>query len=841
MPQPLFAQVIIDIPTRAFDSAFNYTVPDELAPQTQVGCCVLVDFARRPSLGYVVGLCDAPASALDDDKIKPVLAVLSPPRFNKAAAQLAQWMAHEYLAPLSETLHLFTPPGPAPRLRQDASGGWQLEEQGATPVDDRWAGLTEEGRAFEPKANAVKQRAILSALRISQMRVADLALEVSNPTVPLKALEKKGLVFIEARRRIRGNRSPLPPTTDIAELTVGQREALDAILASLCTPGLTLASPSNDSNHLVTPGLTRGLPQRLQNDSDCRPEDSQNTSSTILLDGVTGSGKTEVYLQAIRTVLEGDSNTAPGTAIVLVPEISLTPQTVARFRSRFGDAVAVLHSRLSTGERFDQWDLVRSGTARVVVGARSALFAPAQNLRLIVIDEEHEGSYKQSSSPRYVTRDVAARLAQLSGATLVLGSATPSMEALHQVATGASTLVRLPERVTGKPLPPIQVVDLSVQFRSGNKTMFSYPLKEALLQTIERREKAVLLLNKRGFASFLLCRDCGFVPTCESCATSFTYHAHPARLLCHHCGATAIPPATCPDCGSSYLKQLGPGTQFAFDQLQAILPAGTPIVRMDADTTRGKAGHERCLDEFIAAPYGVLLGTQMIAKGLDFPEVTLVGVLIADISLKFPDFRAPERTYQLLEQVAGRAGRAEKDGRVIVQTYWPQHVAIRAAATHNRELLFDEERELRSEIGYPPYVRLANILLWGKDLKEVSAEALKLTAALDAHITSLVTPGAEADHTNSSVTPGLTRGLPQHLQGDSGCRPEDSQMTQPIVQVLGPSPCVLSKRQGNYRWHILLKAPSDTDLPGFIAPVIRARKTTEGVSVAIDIDPYDLL
>jgi primosomal protein N' (replication factor Y) len=505
-----------------------------------------------------------------------------------------------------------------------------------------------------------------------------------------------------------------------------------------------------------------------------------------------------------------------------VPEISLTPQTVARFRARFGEQVAVLHSRLSAGERFDQWDLVRNGTARVVVGARSALFAPVRKLRLIVIDEEHEATYKQNSSPRYVTRDAAIQLARLKGAVLVLGSATPSMESLHAVQTGAFLAAALPERASGKPLPPIQVVDLSAQFHEGNKTMFSYPLREALLETIKRREKAVLLLNKRGFASFLLCRDCGFVPTCVSCATSFTYHERPPRLMCHHCGATQPVPPICPECGSPYLKQLGPGTQFAADQLRTLLPEDTPIVRMDADTTRGKNGHERCLDEFIAAPHGVLLGTQMIAKGLDFPEVTLVGVLIADTSLKFPDFRAPERTYQLLEQVAGRAGRAEKDGRVIVQTYWPEHVAIRAAAAHNRELLLADERAGRAEIGYPPYTRLANILLWGKDLKAVSQEAMKLAE----HLEAALLPGRES-----------RADRPDHASPLGHANHPD----QESFQLLGPSPCVLARRQDNHRWHILIKAPAKTDLPGLLAPVLKSRKAPPGVTVTLDIDPLDLL
>ncbi|MDR1713782.1 MAG: primosomal protein N' [Coriobacteriales bacterium] len=762
-----YAQVVLDIATRALDSAFDYAVPPELGASVQVGCCVLVDFGSRPALGYVVGLSSLPEADVAVDKIKPLRDVLSTPWFDEVAAQLAFWIAREYLAPLSETIRLFTPPGAPPKLKRDAQGNWQLAQAAVGAVDDRWVQLTETGRDYRPPGNAAKQRAILDALRVGEMRVAELALEISSPAASLKALEKRGVVRIESRRRIRGQRTPLPPSRDITMLTPGQRQALEAIVAAI----VEIAEP-------ISAG---GFSQQ-----------TERAAPTFLLDGVTGSGKTEVYLQVIRKVLEQGRG-----AIVLVPEISLTPQTVARFRSRFGEQVAVLHSRLTAGERYDQWDLVRSGAAQVVVGARSALFAPLPNLGLVVIDEEHEASYKQGSSPRYHARTVASKLVQLRGASLVLGSATPAIETLYD--PGVTRLL-LPERATGQPLPPIQVVDLRAEFQAGNRSMYSRPLQAALQEVVERREKAVVLLNRRGFASFLLCRDCGFVPMCDDCATSLTYHEHPPRLICHHCAGEHLVPGKCPECGSPYLRQLGKGTQFACDELVSLLPEGTPVVRMDADSTRGKDGHEQRLEEFIAASHGVLLGTQMIAKGLDFPEVTLVGVLIADTALKFPDFRAAERTFQLLEQVAGRAGRQELDGRVIVQTYWPEHVAIRAAAAHDRELLLADERQTRQELGYPPFSRLANILIWGADLKAVSAEALKLADALIALESS---PAA--------------------------------------LQVLGPSPCVLSKRQGSYRWHILLKAPPDSDLPALIAPVLQKRKPCPEVSVAVDIDPSDMM
>jgi primosomal protein N' (replication factor Y) len=783
--------VLLDIPAKALESPFTYLVPPELAAEAKVGCTVLVNLGSRPALGYVVGLSDSPSTDLGPEKLKPIRAVLSTPYFSPSQLALAEWIAREYMAPLNEAIRLLTPPGSTPRLKRDAGGSWGLEHPGVGPVDDRWVRLTPTGRAFKPRANAIRQRAILGALAAGELKVSELGLVVENATASLKSLTQRGLVLIESRRRMRGQAPPLPPSQDIAGLTDGQREALGAIQAALAAAALaTDAQAAARQRGDAASQADEGAPAK-----PTRP-------MPILLDGVTGSGKTEVYLQAIRGVLS-----AGGSAIVLVPEISLTPQTVARFRARFGDQVAVLHSRLSPGERFDQWDMLRLGQARVAVGARSALFAPVQGLRLIIIDEEHESTYKQGSSPRYVSRNVAARLAELSGAVLVLGSATPSMESLAAVKRGRTQLVSLPERPNHRPLPPIQVVDLSAEFKSGNKTMFSTALADALQETVKHGDKAVLLLNRRGFASFMLCRDCGYVPMCMNCSTSLTFHSSPPRLVCHHCGAGHAVPAKCPDCQSPYLRQLGPGTQQAYDQLVQMLPEGTPVVRMDADSTRGRYGHERRLDEFAAAEGGVVLGTQMIAKGLDFPEVTLVGVLIADTGLKLPDFRAAERTYQLLEQVAGRAGRAERDGRVIVQTYWPEHLAIQAAAARRRDLLLAEEERLRGEFSYPPYARLANILTWGEDLAAVTKAANTLADALHAALPLAARHGAAPD----------------------------------AIRLLGPSPCVISRRQRQHRWHMLVKAPLGFDLAGWLSEAIGGHKSPKGVNRAIDIDPYDLM
>ena len=477
---------------------------------------------------------------------------------------------------------------------------------------------------------------------------------------------------------------------------------------------------------------------------------------------------------------------------------------VARFRGRFGDTVAVLHSRMSQGERFDQWDLIHSGEIRVVVGARSALFAPLANVGMIIIDEEHEGSYKQDQAPRYVTRDVAEWLVRRNGATLILGSATPSIEALHRAKTDDSWhQVVMASRANGKPLPEIQVVDMAREFGAGNRKMFSKALQNALDETLDKGEKAVLLLNQRGFAQFLLCRDCGFVPECESCSTSLTYHEEGSRLVCHHCGYEIPAPVTCPDCGSPYLKRFGAGTQRVEAELRVFLgERACEVVRMDADTTAHKGDHQRLLEQFAKADAAVLLGTQMIAKGLDFDDVTLVGVINADTMLHLPDFRSSERTFDLIEQVAGRSGRADLPGKVIVQTYSAHDDAIAAAARYDRERFLEQELKLRHDLSYPPFVRMANVLIWGERESEVIGVAQQLFFDL------------------------------MKLSEERGAQG---------IQIFPPTPCVLSRLKKNFRYHILIKAQPTEDISAFCIDYFRSRKPHKTVNVSIDIDPVSVL
>ena len=765
-----YASVVLDIPTRQLDGAFTYAVPPELALDATTGSTVLVTFSHRAAVGYVVATSDEPPAGVAPEKIQPIEQVLAPPAFDDTAARLAAWMAREYACPLCEAIRPFLAPGQKVRVtRSSEDAPWELQTDRAGAVDARWAALTPAANDFTPARTASRQRAVLAALREGPQRVSELSATIPGAASAVTALAKRGVVQVESRRQIRGTEattlsSAAAPRPD--HLTQSQQAALAAIDAARTA--------------------ARG--------------------DVVLVDGVTGSGKTEVYLAAIERALQDGRG-----ALVLVPEISLTAQTVGRFRSRFGDDVAVLHSRLSTGERFDQWDLVRTGQARVVVGARSALFAPLVDPGLIIIDEEHEGSYKQDKSPRYHAREVAARLARARGAALVLGSATPSLESLERCRAGsyrgaAWTRVEMPERPGRAVLPRVTVVDMAEQFRGGARSIFSAPLANALLDVVKRREKAVLLLNRRGFANFLMCRECGCVPECPHCSTALTYHERGHMLVCHSCGrswpvrAFPDPSTACPNCGSRYLAAFGVGTQRVEDELRMLLPADVEVIRMDADTTRTKGAHQQLLEQFDAAECAVLVGTQMIAKGLDFPEVTLVGVINADTMLKLPDFRAAERTYDLLEQVAGRAGRGERPGEVIVQTYWATHPAMRAVATHDRAVFLEAELAERAEAGYPPFRRLVNVTVWGRSEKNVRSTCADLAAAVRERV------------------------------GDA-----------PGWEVLGPADCVKARVKDQVRRHVMVKAPVDADLGGLLGACVASLGRRVGSNIAVDIDAYDLM
>lgn len=800
------AEVVLDIPTRSLDTPFTYLVPQELISQVSVGSLVLVPFSGRGALGYVVRTSSDTAASvgLDPSKLKAINEVIGTPVFNEQQVSLAFWMAHEYASPLPAVFRLFLPPGQTQAIAKAKKEGFEKSLRAAASQTEEWVSLadsvhatsnevapedrdnvssnethtveessntskglsSEENRqsATKVRRNAYRQQEILAALEAGPQKVSELAALIPGARGALAALAKKKLIRRFSER-----------------------------LSQIVQTQTSLSSAQATRPKHLTQGQTDALRQ-------IRAASNKQDGSAVLVKGVTGSGKSEVYLQAIEEVrAQGKS------AIVLVPEISLTAQTVGRFRNRFGDDIAILHSRLTTKDKLCEWTRIHDGRAHVVIGARSALFAPLDNLGLIVIDEEHENSYKQDQAPRYVSRDVAKKMAELNGAALVLGSATPSFEALHMSQQRPDwSLALMTERPGKASLPYITIVDMKHALKEKGATqVFSNELKNALIQTYEAGEKSVLLLNRRGFATFLMCSDCGCVPECPHCSTSLTYHERTHELACHSCGRTwplgfGSQALKCPNCGSSYLGAYGIGTQRVEDEIASFLP-NAPLFRMDADTTRTRGAHEEILEAFDEKERSILLGTQMIAKGLDFPEVTLVGVINADTTLKFPDFRASEKTFNLLEQVAGRAGRGERSGRVFIQTFWPNHPAIREAAQNDRSTFESIEQAERKEMYYPPYARLGNIIISG---------------------------------TNDSRVSTVIDAFAAHLKEELAARKD--------WHVLGPAPCVKAKIKDRYRKHVLVKAPLGSDL-GQLFLTISKSVNTKGVSVALDVDAYDML
>ncbi len=647
----MYAQVIVDIVHENVAHTFSYRVPEgmTLAP----GWRVAVPFGRRRVEGIVLSLsetCDLPP-----ERIKPVAETLEDyPAVLPALLELALSMAEETHAPLAETLRLMLP-------AQMRGGRVRVKTETAARLAVKPA---EAEKAAEAQGRSRKRAMLLTLLADGETHpVSELSQLVRDPLMPLRQLQEAGLVLLferEVLRRPGGavHRAEDPPLTD------DQREALEC----------------------MTPPMLRG-------------------EGRFLLHGVTGSGKTEVFIRLVRRCLEAGKG-----AIILVPEIALTPQMVDWFRGRFGPVAAVLHSRLSPGERFDEWRRIRRGDARVVIGARSAIFAPLENPGVIIVDEEHETTYLSDRHPRYDARDIAARRCAAEGAALVLASATPSILSFARARKGSLRLVELPRRVFDRPLPAVELVDMRRELDGGNRSIFSGALQRGLRECMAQGEQAMLLMNHRGYNSFVSCRACGQAVKCPECDVSMTYHMAGGDLLhCHYCGRVMPPPQTCPSCGSPHIRYFGAGTQKVEEELHRLLP-GTATVRMDIDTTSGKDGHAKLLDEFRSGRARVLVGTQMIAKGHDFPNVTLVGVVAADMTLNLPDYRARERTFQLLTQVAGRAGRGEKPGRVIIQTYKPEDETILAAARQDYRAFFAQEFERRRASFYPPFSVITRLL-----------------------------------------------------------------------------------------------------------------------------------
>lgn len=816
---------------------FTYRV-DGVAPP--VGTRVLVPFRQEERIGWVVG----PGSDATIDRIKPVLAVLDEnPTVPPDLLELCRWIASYYVAPLGIVLKSALPavlsdvsrdmvtlqPGPSKGLRGRETKllDWLSTKDGpqrvksmrkALDMGSVWPeirSLTARGllhhETVAPPPPSVKTRRTVTLVRhletlaereeafgrAGRQREAYEYLEAGGGAAELSrltgtegfsrpvitGLEEKGLVSVTDEEEYRDpfSNTPVVPPPNFT-LTDHQRVALDELTAAL--------------------GVEKPKP--------------------FLLQGITGSGKTLVYIELLRKVL------AQGrTAIVLVPEISLTPQTVTRFRSHFGDEVAVLHSGLSDGERYDAWRRLRRGERRIAVGARSALFAPLENIGAIVVDEEHDGSYKQSDAPRYHARDLAVVRAHAHGAICILGSATPSLETWHNANTGKFGRLLLPERAGGGSLPEVRLVDLRTerkkrgggdsrgQAKGGRSErgagVLSKELVEAVDERLRKEEQVILLLNRRGYSAFVQCRECGEVEQCENCSISLTYHKVTQRIVCHHCRFEAAAPSRCPRCGSDDLSFRGLGTE----QVERIATETFPtarIARMDVDTTSGKWAHQRILERVERLEVDILLGTQMIAKGLDFPRVTLVGVVNADVGMNLPDFRASERTFQLLSQVAGRAGRSSLGGEVLIQTSLPDHYAIRAAVTHDLETFAKRELSERAHPSYPPHVRVINVVISSPD---------QLLAA--------------------SAAEGAAGWMRRGLAGQVASSGEASQAAGQ-VEIVGPAPAPIERLHGRWRWHFLLRGSSPVALGHAARALAEHYRLPSGdVRLSLDRDPVAVL
>lgn len=750
-----YGEVAVDLTATGADRLFTYAIPPGL--NLTPGAWVQVPFQSRQLLGCYIGPVDAPPPGV---RVKPIQSVVAElPPLPPDLIDLARWVANRYLSSFAAALRVVVPAA-ARRLavRERAIAALAL----AAPRAEV-AAAVEAARS----RRAHLQARILEWLLAEPEPVplAELAARLGeHARSATRALEERGLVRRVARVARRdpfGGEAVAPDAPQ--RLTPAQEAALAAIERA-----------GADDNPFA----------------QARP---------ILLHGVTGSGKTEVYLQAIARVLARGRQ-----AIVLVPEISLTPQTVGRFRARFGSRVAVLHSALSDGERFDEWLRIRRGEVDIVVGARSAIFAPVQRLGMVIIDEEHESTYKQESVPPYHAREVAEERCRRAGAVLVLGSATPAVETYWRAERGQFERVELPERVDGRPLPPVELVDMREELRAFNRSVFSRRLQEALDETLGRGEQAILFLNRRGYNTFVLCRACGEAITCPNCAVALTYHLpgpgapHPQRLECHYCGHMAPVPRTCPSCGSDKIRYLGAGTERVEAELRELFPRAR-ILRMDVDTTRRKGAHGEILGAFSRGEADILIGTQMVAKGLDFGRVTLVGVVLADTTANLPDFRAGERTFQLITQVAGRAGRGEQPGRALVQTYMPDHPAILAAARGDVAGFYRQELAWRQARGYPPFADFVRLLFTGSTEAEVAAAARAAHAAL-------------APYSNQRL------------------------------EVREPGPAPLSRLRGQWRYHLLLHGPDRQAMVEAVRSALAGRRLPgREVRLSVDVGPYTIL
>jgi len=798
----LYAEIIVDVATYHVDRSFDYAVPAEWHAVIEKGCRVKVPFGPRNVLGFVVGLkndTDVPAN-----KIKPIAQILDiEPVFTEEMLKLAKWLKNETICYEIDALQVMLP------------SALRAKYEKMVKVQDEFASLPLEVQQIFGKRQQVNFKEFERAglLPLLKQLIAEKVVKVENIVKQQGNVKEVRMVKIaedvqtlnmalqEASRAAKQRALIEWMTSHVGETFSPQQiyeetAVSAAVLQAVIDKGAACFIQEEVYRDPFTKDVTRTQSLQLTAEQAVALEaishsiDTQS-ASTFLLQGVTGSGKTEVYLQAIQQVLNNGKE-----AIMLVPEISLTPQMTERFRSRFGEMVAVMHSGLSVGEKYDEWRKIQQGKVRVVVGARSAIFAPFTNLGLIILDEEHESTYKQEDSPRYHARDVAIWRSQYYQCPVILGSATPALESYARAKKGVYTLLTLKQRALHQAMPTVYVADMREELQKGNRSMFSELLIEGIRSRLERQEQMVLFLNRRGYSSFVLCRDCGTVVQCPNCDISLTYHRTTEKLKCHYCGYEEHVPQICPQCQSEHIRYFGTGTQKVEEEIFKLFPEAR-VLRMDVDTTKHKGAHEEILQAFGEGQADILLGTQMIAKGLDFPNITLVGVLSADTSLHLPDYRAAERTFQLLTQVSGRAGRHNKPGEVVIQTYTPEHYAIELAKVQDYEPFYEREMFLRRRSGYPPYYFVALIQISHEDVMMAAEYA-----------------GRAADWLRGNLSPQ--------------------------VSIIGPTVASISRLQNRYRYQCLIKYKIEPNLIPVLQRLLamyRAEWIKQGILMTVDLDP----
>ena len=813
--QPAFAEVALPVHV---NQTFTYKLTAEQAVVATLGARIVVSFGNKFLTGYIVGLKEETdlAPALLSKEIREAKDIVDTvPVCNDEILAITQWVSEYYASPWGEVIKAALPPGISPAIHEFYS-------------------LTDAGKTFlkEHVDDTLESKVLSDINRAGQLQKEQLTELAGNKLSRLlRELEQNGLVkraqstsTMFVRSKLGSYVRLLDQNLEINEqkLTTAQHRILEALktgpalLQSLLKQAQAAASTIGT---LEKRGLIERYTDTVRRDplADFQPRENeeyvltgaQQTALTrieeavaageyspFLLHGVTGSGKTEVYIRAMRAAVDRGRS-----AMMLVPEIALTPVFSRRLRSQFGDRVAIFHSSLQRGERFDEWTRVRNGDARVVIGTRSAVFAPVENLGLIVVDEEHESSYRQQESPYYSGRDTAIVRAQRASATVVLGSATPSLESYYNARNGKYTFLSLPERIGARPMAQASLIDMREVFaETGKPGVFSSQLIDAIRATHQRGEQSIILLNRRGYSSFILCRSCGETVQCPNCDVTLTYHRSERVIVCHYCNHRQAVPSACPHCAKKYIYFVGEGTEQIEEILQQLIPE-LKIARIDRDTTTQRRRFEKSLNDFSEGRLDTLVGTQMLAKGHDFPNVTLVGVVSVDAGLALADFRAAERTFQLITQVAGRAGRGELPGRVLIQTYHPYHYALRHACAQDYEGFYTEEMRYRQNHSYPPFVALASILVRGQDLNRVREDAHTVRRALDR---------ANADRR---------------------------------LRILGPAPAPLARLKGEHRFQLLLKSRTRKRLREVVDVSMR-QLVSDGLnlrSINLEIDPVSMM